>query len=106
VDPLTGAQLDTHQDQKLTLEDSTGAQRLLLLDGDLMMTPSSVQTTVNVDQTGRNELGWLETIIPLVCGLAGIVALVIGIVLARPRRQDDEEDAETTAPAPVLDPAQ
>lgn len=105
VDPLTGAQLDVHQDQKLTLEDSTGAQRLLLLDGDLIMTPSSVQATVNVDQGGRNELAWFEVIVPLVCGLAGLVALVIGIVLARPRRKDEPTGAETTAPAPVLDPA-
>jgi hypothetical protein len=93
-----------HQDQKLTLEDTAGTQRLLLLDGDLIMTPPSVQAAVNVDQTGRNEIGWLETIVPLVCGLAGLVALVIGIVLARPRREKPE-DAETTAPAPVLDPA-
>jgi len=64
-----------------------------------------VQATVNVDQGGRNELGWFEVIVPLVCGLAGLVALVIGIVLARPRRKDEPTGAETTAPAPVLDPA-
>jgi DUF3068 family protein len=102
VDPLTGAQLDEHQDQKLTLEDSTGTQRLLLLDGDLMMTPQSVRTTVNIDQKGRNEVGWFEIIVPLVCLGLGIVALVIGIVLARTRR----DRARTTAPEPVLDPAQ
>jgi len=107
VDPLTGAQLNVHEIQKLTLEDSTGAQRLLLLDGDLNMTPSSVQATVNADQTGRNEFGWLEIIVPLVCVVVGIVALVIGILLARTRREDDEpENAQTRALPPVLDPAQ
>jgi hypothetical protein len=69
-----------------------------------MMTPQSVQATVKVDQNGRNEYGWLEFIIPLVCLGLGIVALIIGIVLARTRREG--EHARTTAPEPVLDPAQ
>jgi hypothetical protein len=104
VDPLTGAELNEHQDEKLTLEDSTGTQRLLLLNGDLMMTPQSVQATVKVDQNGRTEFGWLEIIVPLLCLVLGLVALIIGIVLARTRREG--EHARTTAPEPVLDPAQ
>ena len=55
VDPLTGAQLNAQQDEKLTLQDATGAQRLLLLDGALIMTPQSVQAVVNLDATGRTE---------------------------------------------------
>jgi uncharacterized iron-regulated membrane protein len=106
VDPLTGAQLDVNETQKLALEDATGAQRLLLLDGSLNMTPQSERTVVNLDKSGRTEDAWLETIIPLVCGLAGLVALVTGIVLARPRREDDQpEPAQATMPEPVLDPS-
>jgi hypothetical protein len=61
---------------------------------------------VGLDRSGRSELAWLETIIPLVCGLAGVVALITGIVLARPRRDDGEPvAADTTVPQPVLDPA-
>jgi hypothetical protein len=106
VDPLTGAILDVTENQKLALEDATGAQRLLLFDGDLIMTPQSVRATVRLDAAGRSEYAWLETIIPLVCGLAGIVALIIGIVLAWPRREDDQpEHADAAVPEPVLDPA-
>jgi hypothetical protein len=106
VDPRTGAQLNTSENEKLTLEDSTGAQRLLLLDASLTFTPQSVHTVVGLDRSGRSELAWLETIIPLVCGLAGVVALITGIVLARPRRDDGEPvAADTTVPQPVLDPA-
>ena len=66
VDPLTGAQLDTRQDDKLTLQDATGAQRLLLYDGALTMTPQSVQAVVNLDSTGRTEFVGFEVIAPLV----------------------------------------
>lgn len=106
VDPVTGAQLDTTQDQKLVLRDATGAQRLLLFDGSLTMTPQSVRSVVSLDQTGRNEFAWLEITIPLICAVAGIVLLIVGIVLARRRREDDQPDyADTTAPEPAHDPA-
>jgi Porin PorA len=105
VDPVTGAQLNTRQDQRLTLRDATGAQRLLLFDGVLNSTPSSVRAAVKLDNTGRSEFGLLETVIPLACGLAGIVALIVGIVLARKRREDEQpETADTEAPEPALDP--
>jgi Porin PorA len=106
VDPVTGGQLDVHQDQKLTLEDSTGTQRLLLLNGDLIMTPQSVLATVNIDRPGHNEVGLLENVIPLVAGLVGLAALVVGIVLARTRRDDGQpKHADAAAPEPILDPA-
>jgi hypothetical protein len=106
VDPLTGAQLDLSQDQKLTIEDSAGAQRLLLFNGDLRVTPQSVRTIVGLDRTGRTEYAWFETIIPLVSGLVGLALLVVGIVLARSRREDDQPDhSGAAAPEPALDPA-
>jgi hypothetical protein len=106
VDPLTGAQLDLSQNQKLTIEDAAGTQRLLLFNGDLRVTPRSVRTIVGLDRTGRSEYGWFETIIPLVSGLVGLIFLVVGIVLARRRREDDQPDhADAEAPEPALDPA-
>jgi hypothetical protein len=105
VDPVTGGQLNTRQDDKLTLEDATGAQRLLLFDGALTMTPQSVRAVVNQDATGRTEVEWFQVITPLVCGLVGIAALVTGIVLARQRREEDQDHADSAAPEPVLDPA-
>jgi Porin PorA len=105
VDPATGAQLDVHENQKLTLQDAAGTQRLLLFDGDLIMTPPSVRTTVHTDATARNEISLVQIIIPLVSGLVGIVVLVVGIVLARRRREDGQrEDADAEAPEPARDP--
>jgi len=43
VDPSTGGVLDTTQNQRQWLQDSSGKQRLLLFNGDIVMTPQSVQ---------------------------------------------------------------
>jgi hypothetical protein len=46
-------------------------------------------------------------IVPLIAGVLGIAGLVGGILLARPRRDDqpDHEDAAVSAPVPDPDPA-
>jgi hypothetical protein len=110
VDPLTGAQLNTTEDEKVTLEDATGAQRLVLLDGTLRYTPQGVRTVVDKDNSGRSEYSLLMTVFPLSAGLAGLAGIVAGLVLAGPvlarRGRDERPDRDdATAPAPVLDSA-
>jgi Porin PorA len=106
VDPLTGAQLNESQDEKLTLRDATGAQRLVLFDGDIKVTPQSVRTIVGLDRSGRTEYAWLEDFIPLLAGLVGLAVLITGVLLARRRREDGQpENAEAEAPEPAVDPA-
>lgn len=102
VDPVTGAQLNTTQVQKITLEDSTGAQRLVLLDGRLDFTPQSIQTVVNLDNSARSKVQLLEVILPLVAGVVGLIALVTGIVLVLRRRDDQMQEAGETVPEPAL----
>src|SRR5216683_1716435 len=103
VDPATGALLDVNESEKLTL--AAGARSLLLYDGDLAVTPSSLRAVVKLDSSGRSELALLDTTIPLASGLAGVAALVTGIVLARLRREDHPDLADAAAPEPALDPA-
>ena len=103
IDPETGAPLYTTQNQKLVLQDSTGKQRLLLLNADLIMTQPSVRTAVHLDSTGRTELRWFQDYIPLIAALLGIVLLIGGILLAVVGRR--EEEADESAPEPVLGPA-
>jgi hypothetical protein len=105
VDPVTGAQLGTSENQKLVLEDTTGAQRLVLLDGSLVMTPQSVSKVVKLDRSGRSEYSLLVTVIPLVAGLVGLVLLIAGIVLVWLARGDQPDDAARTMSEPALDPA-
>jgi hypothetical protein len=105
VDPATGGVLDTNQNQKQTLQDATGKQRLLLFDGDIVMTPQSVHQAVTLDATGRNELRWFQVLIPLITGLVGIALLIAGVVLVWLKRRAQPEKAGTGEPEPVLDPA-
>jgi hypothetical protein len=105
VDPETGGVLDTNQNQKLTLQDSTGQQRLLLFDADIIMSPPSVHQAIGLDTTGRNELRWFKDLIPLITGLVGLVFLITGILLAWLKWPGKREKASTEEPEPVLDPA-
>jgi Porin PorA len=105
VDPETGGVLDTTQDQKQALQSATGQQRLLLFDGDIVMTPQSEHTAVSLDAAGRNELRWFTVIVPLIAGLIGVVTLITGIVLVWLKRRDQPERAGTEEPEPALDPA-
>jgi hypothetical protein len=101
VDPRTGGVLDSNSNSKQYLRNTANGQDLLLFDGNLVMTPGSVATAVNLDSTGRTQLAWFEVIGPLVAGLVGIVALVAGIVLIR-RRGDRPEQARAEEPEPAL----
>jgi hypothetical protein len=107
VDPDTGAQLNEIQAEHLALTDASGTQRLLLLNASLSFMPQSLAKVVHLDQSARTEISWLGTIVPLIAGVLGIAGLVGGILLARPRRDDqpDHEDASVSAPVPDPDPA-
>jgi len=102
VDPETGAQLNTTQDQKIVLQDSTGAQRLVLIDGTLKFTPQSLQAVVNIDKSARTKIALLDVVLPLAGGVVGLILLVIGIVLALRGRDDQTEDSGETVPEPAL----
>ncbi len=101
VDPETGAQLNTTEVQRLTLADSTGATRLVILNGTLDFTPQSVHTVVGLDNTARSEVALIEVILPLVLGVVGLILLVVGIVLAQVRRGDQSDAAMDTIPQPA-----
>jgi hypothetical protein len=105
VDPETGGVVYTTKDQKLTLQDSTGQQRLLLLDANIIMSPASEAQAVHLDSSGRNELHWFRDLIPMLAGVIGLVALVAGILLAWLKRRGQPDKASAEEPEPVLDPA-
>jgi len=104
VDPRTGGVLNTTQKQKVYLHDASSGKDLLLFNGTLAMTPASVSTAVRLDAPGRTQLDWLEIYGPLIAALAGVVALVAGIVLIR-RRGGQPEEASAEEPEPAFGPA-
>jgi hypothetical protein len=94
VDPVTGAVVDTSEDQKITLRDS-GVQRLVLFQGDLKMTPRSILSLVRSNRTRRAKIEAITRTGPLGLGLAGAVILAAGACLVLWRRKSDRSPANT-----------
>ncbi len=85
VDPVTGVVLDVNTYQKLFL---TGPRATVLYGGDLQATPASVSAIVKLDAAERNKMSLLGSVLPIALGIVGALALIAGIVLARPPRRD------------------
>jgi Porin PorA len=91
VDPVTGATLAVTQNQTVSLKDSsTGATRLVLLQGKLASTPETIQAEVNTSNSYHVKIQLVQIIGPLVGLLLGLVLLIIGITLLL-NEPDDEE---------------
>lgn len=108
VDPVTGALVNVQEHQTMSLRNpSTGAQALLLFDADLKVTPASLTTIVKLDTDGRSKLNLLNVVLPLALGIAGVIALVAGLILGRRRRPTMEDEltemSRAYAAAPVLE---
>jgi hypothetical protein len=99
IDPETGALLDVNEHEVQALYNpATNQQALTLFNADLIATPASVARVVVLDNSGRNELTLLKTILPIVLGIVGVVALIVGIFLLRRPREDVESGPTTPAP--------
>lgn len=108
VDPVTGALVNVQEHQTMSLRNpSAGAQALLLFDANLKVTPSSLTTIVKLDTDGRSKLNLLNVVLPLALGIAGVIALVAGLILGRRRRPTMEDEltemSRAYAAAPVLE---
>jgi hypothetical protein len=93
VDPQTGALLNVNEHQVVTLRDpATRAVAKVLYDADLTATPATVKEVTALDSSGRDTIALLQTTGPVALGVAGGVALLAGIVVARmPRRARDAD---------------
>ena len=83
----------------MTLRDpSAGTQALMLFDANLKATPATIATVARLDGNGRNELTLLKVILPLVLGIAGLIALVTGLLLGRGRRPTVDDEPSVMSP--------
>jgi DUF3068 family protein len=101
VDPETGSPVKVIEAQNETLQDpSTGSIDLVLLDGTLTTTPQTVATAVSTAKHYGTEISIVQSIVPLVGGLLGLVLLVCGIALLMASTREYyeyEEDEEAFA---------
>jgi Porin PorA len=105
VDPVTGRPIDVTLDQTISLEDSGGATKLVLLGGKLSETAASVRSAVASARHDHAKIQLIEDTGPLTGTLAGLIALVLGIVLVWRSQQpwvadyDDDEVVDLTGRA-------
>jgi len=99
VDPVTGEPVDVNENLMLSLENITGATRLVLFKGDLAATPQSVSGAAGAVNSSHLKIEFIEDIGPLVCVLLGVVLLVLGITLIA--NQPDLEEFEYESDEPV-----
>jgi hypothetical protein len=92
VDPGTGVPVSVSKQQHVALRDSTGTERLVLLDGELKTTPSTAQKLVDTVNHDNFLISLLDKIVPLSTGIAGIVLFAIGGILLATSREEDEVD--------------
>jgi Porin PorA len=92
VDPVTGEPISVTENQALTLQNITGATKLVLFKGDLAATPQSISGAVGSVNSSHLKIEFIEDIGPLVSILLGVVLLVLGITLIA--NQPDLEEFE------------
>jgi len=102
VDPVTGDPLKISENELLTLRDSSGATRLVLLRGHLTTTPASVRTVAAPDRTSLGKIALFCTVIPLAALILGLVLLAAGLALSRRRRPSGQDELPERIPEEVL----
>jgi hypothetical protein len=108
VDPETGGLLAVNEAQDIYLVNAiTGARTTTLFKANLITTPATVANVVAIDNSGRDKLLLLQTILPLVSGIVGALFIAGGFLLYRMRRDDVESGlALATYPSPDAAEAQ
>jgi hypothetical protein len=91
VNPVIGAPVKVQRDEEVTLRDSTGATRLVLINADFKLSPSSVAAAVATVKSDDTKTDLVTTTIPLISIILGIVLLVLGLALARSARYEQAE---------------
>jgi hypothetical protein len=96
VDPATGEPVDVTENEALTLENITGATRLVLFKGDLAATPQSISGAVGAVNSFHLKIEVIQDVGPLVCVLLGVVLLVLGITVTvnHPDREESEYESD------------
>lgn len=85
VDPVTGDPLKISENETLTLRDSTGATKLVLLHGRLTTTPESVRAVAAPDRSNLAKAHLIDSVIPASAGLLGLILLSGGLLVGRRR---------------------
>ncbi len=94
VNPTTGVPIAVTEVQHVGLRDSSGTEKLVVLDGTLATTPSTVRSAVNTVNKDVNLLDVATVTVPLIGGILGIILLAIGLFLMLTTRREAVEETD------------
>lgn len=89
VEPTTGAVVRGQEVQKQTLRGPDGTDQLTLLDATLAFTDENVTQAVKTAKDGSSQLKLLNSTVPLVGLIGGLLLLVVGAFLTLAGRRDE-----------------
>lgn len=93
VDPVTGVMMKLQEKQKQTLE-LEGQEPVNAMDTTSTMTPETVAKNVDEYKSKGSQLNILRNWAPLVLGLLGLLALVLGLIVSMRSRRSVGAHAE------------
>jgi hypothetical protein len=94
VEPTTGVIVKGQEEQLSTLRDDTAEDVLTVTDAVLTFDDDTVAEQADTAKENKRLLDILKTLGPLVTGLLGIILVVVGLVIALRRGDDDTYDAD------------
>jgi len=83
VEPLTGQVVNGYSVAKQWLKNADGTDGLVLLDGKIGFTDQEVTDSVTEAKANSSKLAMVSNVIPVVCLVLGVLALLGGILLLR-----------------------
>jgi hypothetical protein len=92
VDPISGVPVSVRTGQHLYLADSSGKQVLNLLNATFVTTPASVAAAARTARSADATISVATVIVPATVGVAGVIVLIIGVIMARTRPDSDDAD--------------
>jgi len=87
VEPITGIVVKGQEQQKQTLRGSDGTDKLILIEATLGFTPANTADSVRIAKDGSAKLTMIQTTIPIVAFLLGLILLGLGLFLAMGRQR-------------------
>ena len=92
VDPVVGDPVREVWSRHLYLVDTSGKDVLNLLNATFTTTPGSVAAAASTAKSDDAKVSLLTVVLPATLGLAGLILLILGIMMARVRGEYDYED--------------
>jgi hypothetical protein len=98
IDPVTGQPVNVVENRTFSLENISGATKLILYKGLLTDTPQNVRSNVNIANSAHFKIDLIEDIGPLVGLILGVALLAVGIALILGKRDTEEFAYESDEP--------